>query len=296
MNSPELVYDEKVEELVRAHGKVYERLNGDVIKLELDTNHFYYLSELGFVPGVTSIIDEAGPVSWGLRNWWQETTKDEANETLKTAGDFGSKMHDVFERLLLGLKVDAQAESFDTRAHKTTQSFFDWFNLMKPTEFQAEQVVASTQFYFAGTLDFLGLVKRSDALEALKACNGRITKAMAEKFLGDDPEKLEWWLIDFKTSKALHYSHEIQVAAYRQAVKESLDIDVDHIALLRLGTKHASGFEFRRSFRTLDEFLNIYNTYLSIHGGKIPEPTEIITYPQEYQLLGEINEEGEKNG
>ena len=72
---------------------------------------------------------------------------------------------------------------------------------------------------------------------------------------------------------------------------------------MRLGTTHkgngavregtlkeiGKGWEFREITKyTIDDFMNIYRTYLSLHGGVIPEPAEIAVYPETLRILEEI--------
>ncbi len=48
-------------------------------------------------------------------------------------------------------------------------------------------------------------------------------------------------------------------------------------------------WEFREVKKyTIDDFMNIYRTYLSLNGGEIKEPSEIRIYPETLQLLEEV--------
>lgn len=274
-----------IEKFVRANGKVYKRNNVEIIRMELDTEHYYYLGDVGWAPSVTSILSEAAPVDFGLRRFWQQNTAEEAGEIFRTAGDFGSKIHGAVEGLLLGQELNLLADYPSIREKKAVLRFADWFNILQPTDFMSEQVVASTQYLFAGTLDFLGRVKRANAANAMG-----LGKRAWDEFVDGEPEKEETWLIDFKTTKALHYSHELQVAAYKQAVIEGLDIKVDRMGLLRFPTQHKVGYEFKETRRTIDDYMHIYRTWLNLHNGIIPYPEELVSYPNKFRLLNNVKE------
>lgn len=298
-------YDPAVEELLRANGVVVKRKNAEIIKYELDVNHYYYLGKIGYAPGVTSIIDEAGPIGFGLREWWKNNTKEESDFIFQTAGDMGKKLHQAYEDLLKGIELNL-FEHYPTLAEKRAlMALQAWFNIFKPIEYESEQVVAGVHWHtdprdcrtwddkegcqciFAGTLDFLGTAKRSDAAEALVFTS----KRAKDEFIDGQPDKIDTWLIDFKTGKSLHFGHEIQVgAAYKQAVIDGFGITPDFTALLRLPSQHKRGFEFKLIDRSTSDFDSIYHTYLSLHQGKIPVPQEIKVYPPTLRLFDPIKE------
>lgn len=259
-------------ESIKANGKIYKLNVGELIRFETDISHYYFLDEQ-FLPGVSTILSEASPTPYGLKAFWQNNTKEEADAIFNSAGDFGSKMHDAFERLLLAQELNMLIDYPSMREKKCLTSFKDWFSYYKPTEFESEQPIASAKYKYAGTLDFVGVI------------NG------------------ERWLIDFKTSNAIHYSHQLQVLAYKQAYEESYGVKIDRVGIVRLGTTHkgngepkdgkikevGKGWEFRELTKyTIDDFMNIYKTYLSLHNGVIPEPSEIVVYPETLKLLDEI--------
>ncbi len=260
-------------ELLKANGKVFKLKVGELIRFETEVSHYYYLDGQ-YLPGVSTILSEASPLPYGLKLFYQNNTKDEADTIFETAGDFGTKMHEAFELLLQGEELDLLKMYPTEKEKRTLMTFIDWFTYFKPAEFQSEQIVASKKYMYAGTLDFVGMI------------NG------------------ERWLIDFKTSNAIHFSHQLQVLAYKQAYEESYGTKIDRVGVLRLGTSHkgngvvkegaikeiGKGWEFKEVKNlTIDNFMNIYNTYLNIlHGGVIPEPSEIAVYPEKLRLLEEV--------
>lgn len=257
---------------IKANGRTFKLNIGELIRFDTDVSHYYFLND-AFLPSVSSILTEASPTPYGLKLFWQQNTREEADTIFETAGDFGSKMHNAFEELLLGAKLNLLSDYPTEKEKKCLMAFYDWFMYYKPTEIQSEQSIASDKYKYAGTLDFVGII------------NG------------------ERWLIDFKTSNAIHYSHQLQVLAYKQAYEESYDVKIDRVGILRLGTTHkgttavkegqlkevGQNWEFREVKKyTIDDFMNIYRTYLSLNGGEIKEPSEIRIYPETLQLLEEV--------
>lgn len=259
-------------EQIKANGKVYKLKIGELVFLATDVSHYYFLNET-YLPSVTSILGEASPVPYGLKAFWQNNTKEEADQIFNDAGEFGTKMHEAYEKLLKGEELDLMKDYPSDKEKKALVAFIDWFRHYKPTEYQAEQSVASWKYKYAGTLDFVGMI------------NG------------------ERWLIDFKTSNAIHMSHQLQALAYKQAYEESYGIKIDRVGILRTGTTHkgngrvkegalkeiGKGWEFREvKDYTIENYMRIYNVYLMLHGGEIPQPKEIIVYPSKLKLLEEV--------
>lgn len=225
----------------------------DIVRKEIDDTHYYFVNG-EFYPGVTSIIEEAAPTAFGLKQFFLNNTPESANEISKTSLALGSKMHDAYEKLLNGVELSLTNDYQTTKEKQHLLSFAQWFEDFKPLKIQTEQTVASIKYKYAGTLDCL-----------------------CEK-------DGETWLIDFKTSAGIYWSYEIQVAAYKQAVLETLGINVNRMAILRTGTKHKSGYEFKEIIRSFSDFETVYKTYLSLHDGKIPEPPMIDVYPDVIKL------------
>lgn len=261
---------------VKTNGKEYRLAHGILYRLNLETSHFYFLND-EYLPSVTSILDEAAPVSFGLREFWKNNTREESDAILEKTRGIGSRVHNAIEALLLGKEIDLSAfdylgevVKFNDREKKCIVAFVDWFRTFKPESYEAEQVVASGKYKYAGTLDFVGKV------------NG------------------ERWLVDFKTSSAIHFNYEMQVAAYKQAYEESYpDVKIDRCFILRIGTTHKGTppkngklqetgpcWEFKEANpNALKTFHSVYNTYLDLHGGKVTAPENIIVYPNKLKLF-----------
>ena len=228
----------------------------EIIKKIVDESHFYFVNGEYF-PGVTSILDEAAPMAYGLREFLKYNTAEQAEEIKTTAMNFGSKMHEAYEKLLKGETLNLLTDYPYQKEKKHLVSFYQWFADNKPTNLEIEFTIASLTYKYAGTLDLVCTIND------------------------------ELWLIDFKTSKALYKTNEYQVAAYKHAYEEMTGKKIDHVALLRTGSQHKAGYEFKEVFTPIEEFVNIYKTYLSLHDGVIPQPPLVNSYPETLKLNSE---------
>lgn len=225
----------------------------EIVRKEIDNTHYYFVNGEWY-PGVTGILDEAAPMPFGLKLWLQTNTKEEADAIKDTTAALGSKLHDAYEKLLNGVEIDMLHDFPTTKEKKHLVSFYDWYNAFKPTEMQTEHTIASLTYKYAGTLDL--------------ACkiDGKLT------------------IVDFKTGNAIHWSHGLQLAAYKHAYEEMYGVTVEQVFVLRTGTKHKAGYEFKEMTLPFDAFKNVYQTYLNLHDGKIPEPPLIDVYPDTLKL------------
>lgn len=228
----------------------------DIVRKEINDSHFYFVNGVYF-PGVTSILEEAAPTGEALKNYFKNNTPEEIEEKSSNSLKFGSRMHNAYEHLLQGDELDLKKDYPDAKEKKHIVSFASWFNDFKPEPpYEIEYVVASQKFKYAGTLDL--------------SC----TKAG------------ELWIVDFKTSAAIYYNYQLQLAAYKQAYEEMHPAKkIAHTAVLRTGSKHNSGYEFKETTTPFQSFQYVYNIYLDLHNGVIPEPPLENVYPDTISLV-----------
>jgi hypothetical protein len=225
----------------------------DIIKKEVDNTHYYFVNNEWY-PAVTKILEEASPMSFGLKQFFINNTAESAKEISNTALDLGSKMHDAYERLLNGLELNLVEDYKTIKEKKHILSFYNWCEEVKPQVIETEMVVASESHRYAGTLDLACLINN------------------------------EIWIIDFKTSAAIYFDYELQIAAYKKAFEEMGLGTVAHTAVLRTGTQHKIGYEFKELKAPFEAFGNVYQTYLNLHGGVLPKPPLIDIYPETIKL------------
>lgn len=225
----------------------------NIVRKEVDGSHFYYIDG-EFFPSVTRILDLSAPKEYGLLNFFKQNTPEEIEERSSKAKENGTAVHDACEKLLNGIEISLV--DYPMPAKKAIMSFYDWYNTVRPTSLLTEHTIASVKFKYAGTCD---LVCTIDG----KRC-----------------------LIDFKTNKgAIYYSNKLQVMAYKQAYEETTGEKIDECWILRLGTTHKAGYEYKKvDDVTIDNFMNVHNIYLNMNGGKIEEPPMIDVYPDSLKL------------
>lgn len=225
-----------------------------IVKQEIDDSHYYFVND-EFYPGVTSILDEAAPMAYAMRQWLLKNTQESADDILADTSGFGTKMHDAYEQLLKGASLSLISEYKTRKEKKHLASFAQWFEDYKPTDLEPEAVVASLKYKYAGTLDLVCKI------------NGRLT------------------LIDFKTGSGIYYAHHLQVLAYKKAWEEMYHKRIKDLYILRTGTKHKAGYEFKKmEGKKFASFKNVYKTYLDLHEGVIPPPPLMNVYPDEIKL------------
>ena len=148
-------------EEVTQDGVVYELSNCEIMRLDVDDEHYYYGGEIGgekqFYVGVTTVLDVASPFPEGLRQYLRMSSFDEQKERLEVTGARGSKLHHALDLL-------ANAEELDLKNYPTTYekdslvTFIQAWRFLAPGKFDTELVVADPDLRIAGTMDFNGFV------------------------------------------------------------------------------------------------------------------------------------------
>src|SRR6266567_6238652 len=88
-----------------------------IVRKEIDNTHYYFVNEEWY-PGVTSILDEAAPMGYGLRNFLLTNTPESAQEIKDTTAGLGSKLHDAYEKLLNGEELSLIRDYTTTKEKK----------------------------------------------------------------------------------------------------------------------------------------------------------------------------------
>lgn len=163
-------------------------------------------------PSVTWIADHY-PKGIGFYKHIADKGWDNAEAIKNAAGVRGSKVHHGISLLLLGneLNIDdklpnpqtGELEPITLEEYEALMSFAAWHKEAKPKMLANEMVVFNEEERYAGTCDFICEI---------------------------DGER---WLIDFKTSKDIWPSYELQLSAYKEALPAELT--VDKLAILQVG-------------------------------------------------------------
>lgn len=278
-------------------GAFYELSNCEIMRLDVDEEHYYYGGPLGgakeYYLSLTRVLDIGAPFPEGLRQYLRITSFDEQIERLDFTGARGSKLHAALDTLMQRQELDLKENFRSSYEKDAIVTFIRMMRFLSPGKYATELIVADPVLRVAGTLDFKGIVE-AWKLEALMD---------PVKFLdvdsdGDFMLKEKWHnflnnprrvcvIIDWKFTGRNAYSHKVQVAAYRRMNNKSRKgTPASRAFTWRYSPKHTFGFDFNESLLPYQSFKRIYATTLEYLSG-FPEPPTIKRYPDQIRLYSE---------
>lgn len=172
---------------------------------------FYRTPSGGFVPSVTTILD-AYPKTPDYYAWLKKMGED--SDTIRDeAGRRGSVVHKLTELYDAGEEVCLIDESgrinYSTIEWAMFTRYVDFIGRYAPNVIHSELNLMSDELGFAGTMD-----------RVIMLDDGRVI------------------MVDIKTSNAIYPSYWLQLAAYRELLKEAQGEDIiDDVAILWLNAK-----------------------------------------------------------
>lgn len=174
---------------------------------------YYHLDGKKY-PSVTSIL-KYYPKGETFYNWLKQNS-DKSGEILKNAGIKGTEVHQTIENWL----INPSKTHYLTESNKKHLNQFKiWLKCFKNIKIiDIEKELINKQFEYAGTTDLI------------VELNG------------------ELWIIDFKTSKGLYTSHELQLSAYKHCGYNA------KLGLLKL---NEDSYEFKEVEDKFDLFLAV---------------------------------------
>lgn len=225
----------------------------NIVQKVIDDTHFYWVDG-EFMPSVSHILDIAAPKEFGLINFFKTNTPEEIDAISGKAKENGTLVHDACDKLLNGLEIPLK--DYPLKAKKALLSLVQWYDATLPKNISTEQMVASKINKYAGTLDLVCTIGGKRVL------------------------------VDFKTNKGgIYFTNKLQIMAYKQAYEETTGDKIDECWILRLGTTHKVGYEYKRiDDVSIQDFMNVYQVYLRMNGGKVEEPPLIDEYPDVLKL------------
>ena len=225
----------------------------NIVQKVIDDTHFYWVDG-EFMPSVSHILDIAAPKEFGLINFFKTNTPEEIDAISGKAKENGTLVHDACDKLLNGLEIPLK--DYPLKAKKALLSLVQWYDATLPKNISTEQMVASKINKYAGTLDLVCTIGGKRVL------------------------------VDFKTNKGgIYFTNKLQIMAYKQAYEETTGDKIDECWILRLGTTHKVGYEYKRiDDVSIQDFMNVYQVYLRMNGGKVEEPPMVDEYPEILKL------------
>lgn len=205
--------------------------------IEADNGHWYEvgdpeLNESIFLPSSTNILN-AYPND-ELNHWREASSPEEIKKAQEEGKRQGTKMHKCIELQLMGERVltsgisDEQIkklglvdkkliqylkEDLTTREEQALIGFENFWETFKPITVGSEIMVFSIKHEFAGTLDWVG-------------------------YLWDKKKKkYDLWIVDWKISKSLSRSYDLQLSSYWKAFQETYQKKIGgaRLGILQLG-------------------------------------------------------------
>lgn len=279
-------------------GVVYQLSNCEIMRLDVDDNHYYYGSTGDGKPkdyylSLTQVLDIGGPFPEGLRMYLRVTSFEEQKDRLEFTGNRGSKLHEALDSLM-------QYEQLDMKDYPSTYekdalvTFIRMMRFLDPGKYETELIVADPDLRVAGTLDFKGFVqewKLVCLLEPLKylELDSDGDLQLKQKWVDLPDTKRVHVIIDWKFTGRNAYSHKVQVAAYKTMNNKSRNgKPVSRAFTWRYSPRHKFGFDFQESLLDYQSFKRIYNTTIE-YLGEFPMPPTVKRYPKSVRLYEEVN-------
>lgn len=224
----------------------------------------WYLVDGKYLPSV-SWIASYYPKGIEFQKWLANEGWEGADAKKRTAGEKGSRVHKAIEHLIKGNKITHDAkfsangepeQEITAEEYGAIISFARWAEAERPRFLLTETTVCSKKYGYAGTVDAVAMI-------------------------GD-----EVYILDWKTSKNIYPSMEIQIAAYREAFREMGYewAEMAKIAILQVGyDRNKAGYKFTEIplNGTFETFLATRNIWEREAREKQPKQRD---YPSEVEL------------
>lgn len=234
-----------------------------------------------FVPSVTWIADSY-PKGKSFYKWLADKGWDEAEEIKVAAGDKGSKVHAAIVDLIdgKGVRMDAKylnpstgvEEELTLEEYEALVSFVRFWKLKNPKTIARETVVFNEEYGYAGTVDWVGVL------------DGKLT------------------ILDFKTSSQVWPAYEMQVSAYKHAMKSIPVIEIhggkkikvakpiETLAILQVGyRRNRDGWKLTPIEDKFDLFLAARKIWENEHKDEQPTKRD---YPESIKLKDDAEDKG----
>lgn len=240
------------ESFFQEHNNVtVQREEGRLTRVDFLDRRVYKKEEGIYYPSVTSILSYL-PANRFFLEWLQDVGHN-ADLIRNKAAKEGTQVHNGIELLLKGEKLEWISEygtaKYSLLVWQMLLRFAEFYRTYKPRSLGTEIFLWSDEYQYAGATDWL-----------------------CEVQVGD---KVEKWLIDFKTSNQLSKSYDLQLAAYAKALEERKGIKVDRMGVFwlkaatrklstRPGVYQGAGWQIKfvedpeSDFKA---FLNVYEIY-----------------------------------
>ena len=224
-------------------------------------------NEVVWLPAVSTILDIYQHP--GLRNWYGRVGIVKAEQIRDQAGLWGSQAHSLIEYMMKGNKIDpATWAGIPDPVKNSLRAWVRWLQVTKFKPAQAEMVVYSLKYGYAGTLDAIGQF-------------GKL-----------------WGMADWKTGKGLFPSALgfMQMAAYHRAFHETYPAHPRIRQARLVGLNRETG-DFQQGIRSATQITLDWHhfTYAMKLWRYIKAPSDVEAREQAIREKGGTNAEEEKS-
>lgn len=181
-------------------------------------------------PSVTTVL-QCWPKGVAMEKWLgNHESYESAKKEKEDAGFRGTKVHKAIQRLItedISLEYERDVvmnKEFTLQEWMMLDSFVNWCEDFRPRPLLdaecnhiIERSMTSENYKLGGTVDFVGMTHLVPG----------------------------YGIIDFKTSSGIRESHILQTHGYFLCAFETFNIKAEWLSILRLGTRHKRGYEFK---------------------------------------------------
>jgi len=239
-------------------------------QITLQDSRYYQRKEGIFYPSVTTVLSYF-PKDKFFETWLKEVGTN-ADIIMRRAGEEGTQVHSAIESYLKGEEVHWLNEwgttKYSLKVWQMILKFVEFWETYKPTLVESEVHIFSDELMIAGTADLIVEIEG------------------------------ELWLLDIKTSNAIHDTFDLQLACYASGWNECFDRPIDRMGILWLKAMtrgeskkadkmQGKGWEVRETTEPLEENKRIFKHLYEIFKIKHPElkpHTEVL--PTSIKLKG----------
>lgn len=205
-----------------------------VERFNTPTGHIYNILDTEiFLPGATSVIGMLSLPEY-FRNWMIDTFPNHNwyKAYMGFAGEQGTNVHLIIERLLNGEKFYPELEEYTDKELYQAKLIMDWINLNMEEIWGSELMLAHPNISYAGSIDMVG-----------KTFSGKNC------------------IIDFKTGAEDEEKHRLQAAMYARLFNANYpdkQVDMAIILYSGKGRKSIKAVEYKLNTVELDEEIEVF--------------------------------------
>lgn len=254
-----------------------------VCDLDGDWTHYYLVKEKKYLPAVNHILGLGFNKGPRFADYLLNTTREESQRKLKTAGEEGTRSHAAIRDLIDGVKVTMSTKyTNEITGRQEMLNMDEWKNLMGFYKFcqdyQPKRVMNEFSIYY-----------KSDEISFAGSPDALLIVTVPDKDRNFPKEawgKQVLMMPDWKTSSAIHNEYKCQLSAYHRGlvwrkeqilgkglIKKLQSYGQIFTGIVRIGTKHKCGYEIEAwtESETNDHYYKLFRSAYEIYRDHEPQ-------------------------